>query len=89
VKVLSASGLAQYFAVNTAAGYLSASEKRLLVGLGDDATARLIEIQWPSGVVQKFDNVKGGQTLTATEPRTPPDGVGQPRPVSIGRSGGR
>ncbi len=36
VKVVSASGLTQYFTVNTAAGYLSASDKRLLVGLGAD-----------------------------------------------------
>ena len=38
VKVVTASGLTQYFTVNTAVGYLSASDKRLLVGLGNDAT---------------------------------------------------
>jgi enediyne biosynthesis protein E4 len=68
VKVVSASGLTQYFTVNTAVGYLSASDKRLLVGLGGDSTARLVEIRWPSGIVQTFDNVKAGQILTATEP---------------------
>ena len=73
MKVVSASGLTQYFTVNTAAGYLSASDKRLLVGLGGDSTATLVEIRWPSGVVQKFDNVKAGQTLTATEPPSPSD----------------
>ena len=52
MKVVSASGLTQYFTVNTAVGYLSASDKRLLVGLGDDAAATLVEIRWPSGVVQ-------------------------------------
>jgi hypothetical protein len=68
VKVVSASGLTQYFTINTAAGYISASDKRLVVGLGGDATANLVEIRWPSGVVQKFDNVKSEQTLVATEP---------------------
>ena len=68
MKVVSASGLTQHFTVTTAAGYLSASDKRLLVGLGGDATATLVEIRWPSGVVQTFDNVKAGQTLMATEP---------------------
>jgi hypothetical protein len=68
VKVVSASGLTQYFTITTAVGYLSASDKRLLVGLGGDSTAKLVEIRWPSGVVQKFDNVKSGQTLAATEP---------------------
>jgi hypothetical protein len=68
VKVVSASGLTQYFTVNTAIGYLSASDKRLIVGMGDDSTAKLIEIRWPSGSVQKFENVKAGQRLKATEP---------------------
>jgi hypothetical protein len=30
--------------------------------------ATLVEIRWPSGVVQKFENVKAGQMVTATEP---------------------
>ncbi len=68
VKVVSASGQTQYFTVNTAVGYLSASDKRLLVGLGADATAKLVEIRWPSGIVQKFENVKSGQVLKAVEP---------------------
>jgi enediyne biosynthesis protein E4 len=68
VKVVSASGLAQYFTVNTAVGYLSASDKRLLAGLGADSTAKLVEIRWPSGIIQRFENVKAGQTLKAIEP---------------------
>jgi len=68
VKVVSASGLTQYFTVNTAVGYLSASDKRLVVGLGGDSAAKLVEIRWPSGAVQKFENVKAGQRLKAIEP---------------------
>jgi hypothetical protein len=68
VKVLSPSGLSQHFTVTTTAGYLSASDKRLLVGLGSDQTAKMVEIRWPSGAVQTFENVKSGQVLTATEP---------------------
>ncbi|PYR89602.1 MAG: RNA-binding protein [Acidobacteria bacterium] len=67
VKVVSASGTSQYFTVSTTAGYLSASDKRLAVGLDRDTAARLVEIRWPSGLVQKFENVKAGQILTATE----------------------
>ena len=67
VKVVSASGVTQFFTVNTAVGYLSASDKRLIVGLDRDATARLVEIRWPSGAVQTFENVKAGETLLATE----------------------
>lgn len=68
IKVVSTSGLTQYFTVNTAVGYLSASDKRVLAGLGNDSFAKLIEIRWPSGVVQKFENVKPRQYLKAIEP---------------------
>jgi hypothetical protein len=68
VKVVSASGSSQYFTVTTAVGYLSASDKRLLVGLGPAATARLVEIRWPSGAVQTLEDVAAGQTVEAVEP---------------------
>jgi enediyne biosynthesis protein E4 len=69
IKIVSASGLTQYFTVNTAVGYLSASDKRVLAGLGKDSTAKLIEIRWPSGIVQKFEDVKARQYLKAAEPK--------------------
>jgi len=68
VKVVSASGLTQYSTVTMATGYLSASDKRLLVGLGNAATAKLVQIRWPSGVVQELHDVAAGQTLVANEP---------------------
>jgi enediyne biosynthesis protein E4 len=68
VKVVAASGLVQFFTVTTAVGYLSASDRTLLVGLGEDAVATLVEIRWPSGVRQTFENVAAGTRLTATEP---------------------
>jgi hypothetical protein len=68
VRVVSASGVTQHFTITTATGYLSASDKRLLVGLNGDATARLVEILWPSGTVQTFENVKTRAPLVATEP---------------------
>ena len=30
--------------------------------------AKLVEIRWPSGIVQRLENVKAGQMLKATEP---------------------
>jgi hypothetical protein len=68
VKVVSASGLTQYATVTTAVGYLSASDRRLIVGLGGDATAVLVEIRWPSGAVRRYEHVKAGQFLEAIEP---------------------
>ena len=68
VTVVAASGLTQHFTINTAAGYLSASDKRLVVGLGADAVAKVVELRWPSGAVQTFAHVKAGQVLSAVEP---------------------
>jgi hypothetical protein len=67
VKVVPASGPTQYFSVSPTVGYLSASDKELRVGLGG-AAAATVEIQWPSGAVQKLENVPAGKTLVATEP---------------------
>ena len=68
VRVVSMSGLSQCYTVNTAIGYLSASDKRLIVGIGPDVAAKLVEIRWPSGTLQRFENVRAGQMLSATEP---------------------
>lgn len=68
VKVTTARGVVQYYAVNTTVGYQSARDKRLLIGLGGDTVVRTLEILWPSGVAQKLENVKAGQMLTVTEP---------------------
>jgi len=66
VEVITA-GVTQHFTVSTAAGYLSASDSTLLVGLGDEDAAR-VEVRWPSGIVQTFESVAAGQTLNAEEP---------------------
>ncbi len=68
VKVERSSGSAQYYTVNTAGSYLSASDRRLLIGLGADTTAKFIEARWPSGVVQKLENVKANQWIKLVEP---------------------
>jgi len=62
---------AQYATVTTAGSYLSSSDKRLHFGLGQHATAKSIEIQWPSGIHQTIQNVRGDQVLRIDEPSTP------------------
>jgi hypothetical protein len=68
VRLVSESGLEQYAMVKTSGSYLSASDKRVHFGLGADKTARLIEITWPSGIVQRLENVRADQILTVKEP---------------------
>jgi hypothetical protein len=63
-----ASGRIQYHTIQTAAGYLSASDKRLVIGLGADRSARSVEIRWPAGGTQRFEIVPSGKIIEAVEP---------------------
>jgi hypothetical protein len=66
-KVVTASGT-QYNHVNTAVGYGCASDKRLHFGLGKDTLIKEMTVTWPSGTVQKLENIKPDQILTLREP---------------------
>jgi hypothetical protein len=68
IRVVGESDLEQHGMVSTASSYLSSNDKRVHFGLGKDTKARLIEIAWPSGTVQKLENVAGDQILTVKEP---------------------
>ena len=67
IRVVGDSGLTQHIMVSTASSYLSSNDKRAHFGLGKDKAARLVEIAWPSGIVQKLENVKADQILTVKE----------------------
>lgn len=67
IKLTTSKG-AQYWVVSTTGSYLSSNDKRAHFGLGSDAAAKEVEIHWPSGIVQKLDNVRGDRTLTIEEP---------------------
>ena len=47
--------------------YCTASDRRLLFGLGTYETVAQIEVTWPSGQVSVLKNVKSNQYLTLTE----------------------
>ena len=66
VKVVTAQG-AQTATVSTAGSYLSSSDKRLHFGLGKESVISLLEIRWPSGVVQRLKDVKADQILKIEE----------------------
>ena len=68
IKVL-AGGKAQYDQVSFAAGYASSSAGPVHFGLGANASAELVEIRWPSGIVQEFKNVTADQVLKVKEPK--------------------
>ncbi len=58
--------------VHSGSSYLSASDRRLLFGLGKATQADRVEIRWPSGRVQPIGPIhrmQTGETLTVTEGR--------------------
>ncbi len=67
IKITTASGV-QYNHVNTAVGYGCSSDKRVHFGLGKDKVVKEIQVTWPSGAVQKLENVPGNQILSVVEP---------------------
>jgi enediyne biosynthesis protein E4 len=56
VIVTDASGRRQVFDASTANSYLSASDARIIVGLGTASGVRSIEIRWPSGQTQMIND---------------------------------
>jgi len=67
IKVVTKSGT-QYDHKSTAAGYASSSAGPVHFGLGPNAVADLIEIQWPSGIVQQLRDVASDRVLVIEEP---------------------
>jgi enediyne biosynthesis protein E4 len=79
VKLITAKG-PQWLTATTASSYLSSSDKRVHFGLGSETSAQLVEIRWPSGVVQTLKDVRGDQILQVDELTDPaaPKEVAQP-----------
>jgi hypothetical protein len=63
-----AGGIAQYSHVSFAAGYASSSAGPTHFGLGASQAADLVEIRWPSGIVQELRNVAADRILKVQEP---------------------
>jgi hypothetical protein len=68
IRVVPDEGAEQHAFVSTAGSYLSASDKRAHFGLGASKRVRLLEITWPSSMVQRLDSVAADQILTVHEP---------------------
>src|SRR5262249_26991465 len=62
-----ADGTKQWQTVKAGSSYCSQSQLPLVFGLGSQQTIQLVEIFWPSGVVQKLSNLKADQFLNIRE----------------------
>lgn len=56
-----AGGAVQVWYVNGGGSYLSASERRLLIGLGSVDRATRVSVRWPSGTKQEFRDLSAGR----------------------------
>ncbi len=61
------SGMNQTKYVNNAGSYLSANDKRLLFGLGDQPTIETITIQWPGGGSRSYSNLQSNRYYRIVE----------------------
>ena len=57
----------QWKMLRSGSSYLAQSELVLTFGLGAQTKADMVEIQWPSGQVDKLPNVNAGQMITVQE----------------------
>ena len=69
----------QWKMLRSGSSYLAQSELVLTFGLAAHSKADAIEIQWPSGQVDKLSNVNAGQTVTVQEGK----GITSSRPYSV------
>ena len=68
---VTAGGRTQVRARVGGASYLTASDPRLLFGLGRAARVDAIEVRWPSGHVERFPGTVAGRYVTLTEGTAP------------------
>ena len=66
IKVVTKSG-AQYNHMTTSCGYASSSASPVHFGLGTNTSVDLVEIHWPSGVVQQMKDVARDRVLVVKE----------------------
>ena len=68
IHVVGESGLEQWNHVTTSTGFACSSDKTVHFGLGADKAAKLVEIRWPSGAMQRLENVLAGRLVAVEEP---------------------
>lgn len=72
--------------VRSGGSYLSHNDFRIHFGLGQETQVKRLEVRWPSGLVETFENLRGDQFLQVTEGQgvEPRQGLsspyGRPRP---------
>ena len=66
IRVVTSAG-SQYNHMTSSVGYASSSYGPVHFGLGAESVAKLVEIHWPSGIVQTLRDVAGDRVLKVKE----------------------
>jgi hypothetical protein len=61
ITVETADGRSQVREVQTASSYLSASDRRLLFGIGKQSAATRVTVRWPDGGMERYENLPAGK----------------------------
>ena len=64
---LTSGGLTQIREVHGAYSYCAANDLRVLIGLGDSETAERLEIRWPNGLKETYEDLAGDQYVLIKE----------------------
>ena len=67
VVQVSAGGEKQWKMLRSGSSYLAQSELVLTFGLGQQSKVDVVEIEWPSGQIDKLTNIDAGRTVTVQE----------------------
>jgi len=67
LRLVTESGREQFAFASPAGSYQSANDPRVHFGLGADDSVKLLEITWPSGVVQRIENIPADRILKVKE----------------------
>jgi hypothetical protein len=68
LRLVSEDGSEQHAFASTSGSYVSANDKRVHFGLGKSRKVKLLEITWPSGIVQPIESIAANQILPVREP---------------------
>jgi hypothetical protein len=80
VRIVTGNGLEQRSYSTGSGSYMSSNDPRPHFGLGQATSVILVEVTWPSGLVQKLERVKADQILRVDEPASLPGQTLKPAP---------
>jgi hypothetical protein len=68
IRVVTESAREQHAMVTAGSSYLSSSDRRAHFGLGPYREAKLVELRWPGGQIQRLEHVSADRILHVREP---------------------